>query len=178
MSSFNKSSSLRFALLWLSLGISLCIVPVIIIRSFFETRYIPASSMEPTLKTNDRILVNKNYNSPKRGDVVIFKPTETLLEQKFKYDFIKRVIGLPGDTIEIKEGKVYVNQKPLQEKYIAQPPDYIYGPVKVPANAYFMLGDNRNNSYDSHYWGFVPKDNITGRAIKIYWPLNRAKEID
>lgn len=147
------------------------------IRTFVaEARYIPSSSMEPTLEINDRLIIEKiSYlvRSPQRGDVVVFSPTETLKEQKFKDAFIKRVIGLPGETVEVKGGKVYVNGQALREKYIEEAPEYKYGPVTVPKNQYLVLGDNRNNSYDSHYWGFVPRQNLIGQAIVRYWPLDR-----
>lgn len=147
------------------------------IRAFVaEARYIPSSSMEPTLEINDRLIIEKvsyRLHSPERGDVVVFSPTETLKEQDFKDAFIKRVIGLPGDTVEVKQGKVFVNGKALTEKYIEAAPDYRFTPVKVPENQYWVLGDNRNNSYDSHYWGFVPRQNLIGRAMVRFWPLNR-----
>ncbi len=147
------------------------------IRTFVaEARYIPTSSMEPTLEINDHLIIEKiSYlvRSPQRGDVVVFSPTETLKKQKFKDAFIKRVIGLPEDTVEVKGGKVYVNNQVLTEKYIGEAPKYQYGPVTVPEDQYLVLGDNRNNSYDSHYWGFVPRKNLIGQAIVRYWPLNR-----
>jgi signal peptidase I len=152
------------------------------IRTFVaEARYIPSSSMEPTLEINDRLIIEKlsyRFREPQRGDVVVFSPTETLKEQNFHEAFIKRVIGLPGDTVEVKNGRVYVNNFPLSENYIAEKPSYDYGPVVVPEGQYLVLGDNRNNSYDSHYWGFVPKDNLIGRAAVRFWPLNRAGGLD
>lgn len=150
-------------------------------RKAFEARYIPSGAMLPTLQINDRLLVDKQiYQSqaPKRGDIVVFQPTQALRQQNFQTAFIKRIIGLPGETVEIKNGKVFVNNRPLVEKYIAEPPRYRYGAVKVPANAYFMLGDNRNNSYDSHYWGFVPRSLIIGKAIGLYCPIARQRLLD
>jgi signal peptidase I len=152
------------------------------IRTFVaEARYIPSSSMENTLEINDRLLIEKisyHFRQPQRGDIVVFSPTEKLIQQNFKDAFIKRVIGLPGETIEVKGGRVYVNNQPLREKYIKQLPQYDYGPVIVPDGQYLVLGDNRNNSYDSHYWGFVPQGNIIGRAAVRFWPINRLGEID
>lgn len=152
------------------------------IRTFVaEARYIPSSSMVPTLEINDRLIIEKvsyHFNEPQRGDVVVFAPTDTLREQNFKDAFIKRIIGLPGDTVEVKGGRVYVNDRLLSEDYIAEKPNYNYGPVTVPAEQYLVLGDNRNNSYDSHYWGFVPKDRLIGRAIVRFWPLNRVGVLD
>ncbi len=146
-----------------------------------EARYIPSSSMEPTLEINDRLIIEKvsyHFTSPQRGDVVVFSPTDTLKEQNFKDAFIKRVIGLPGETIEVREGKVYVNGETIKEKYIEEAPDYNYGPETVPENQYLVLGDNRNNSYDSHYWGFVPRKNLIGRAIVRFWPFDRLGSLD
>lgn len=152
------------------------------IRSFVaEARYIPSGSMEPTLQINDRLIIDKlsyKFKAPERGDIVVFSPTDTLKKQNFKDAFIKRVIGLPGDKVQVKGKLVYVNDKPLREKYIEDAPNYDYGPVTVPANQYLVLGDNRNNSYDSHYWGFVPHDNIIGRAVVRFWPINRLGEVD
>lgn len=157
------------------------VLPVIlkfIIRQYVaEARYIPSSAMEPTLQINDRLLINKldyQFQSPKRGDIVVFNATDALVRQNFKDAFIKRVVGEPGDKIEIHEGTVFVNGQALKESYIAQKPNYRFGPVTVPKGQYFVLGDNRNNSYDSHYWGFVPRKNIIGKATKRYFPFDRA----
>lgn len=162
--------------------IGLSIILALGIRTFVaEARWIPSGSMEPTLQIDDRLIVDKvgyHFHSPQRGDIVVFSPTDTLKEQKFKDAFIKRVIGLPGDRVEVKGGKVYVNNVALREKYIRDQPQYQWGPVTVPNNSYLVLGDNRNNSYDSHYWGFVPRDRIIGRAIVRFWPPNRIGELD
>jgi len=152
------------------------------IRTFVaEARYIPSSSMEPTLQINDRLIIEKisyHLHDPKRGDVVVFNPTDALKAKNFKDAFIKRIIGLPGDTIKISNGIVYVNGDKLSEDYIAQKPDYEFGPVKVPEGQYLVLGDNRNNSYDSHYWGFVPKEKFVGRAFVRFWPFTRLGVLD
>ncbi|MDX2097548.1 MAG: signal peptidase I [Leptolyngbyaceae cyanobacterium bins.59] len=162
--------------------IGLSIVLALGIRTFVaEARWIPSGSMEPTLQVDDRLIVDKlsyRFNSPQRGDIVVFAPTDTLREQKFKDAFIKRVIGLPGEKVEIKGGRVYINGKPIREQYIADRPTYSWGPEVVPPNSYLVLGDNRNNSYDSHYWGFVPRDRIIGRAVVRFWPPNRMGELD
>jgi signal peptidase I len=152
------------------------------IRTFVaEARYIPSSSMEPTLQINDRLIIEKvsyRFQEPQRGDIVVFNPTQALQERNFKDAFIKRVIGIPGDVIKVSAGKVYVNNQQLEEDYIAQPPDYNFGPVTVPANQYLVLGDNRNNSFDSHYWGFVPKEKLIGKALVRFWPFTRVGLID
>ena len=152
------------------------------IRTFVaEARFIPSSSMEPTLEIDDRLIIEKvsyRFRSPKRGDVVVFSPTDKLKEQNYKDAFIKRVIGIPGDEVEVKKGQVYINGKILTEKYIEEAPNYQYGPITVPKDQYLVLGDNRNNSYDSHYWGFVPRDKLIGRATVRFWPLNRLGSLD
>lgn len=152
------------------------------IRTFVaEARYIPSSSMEPTLEINDRLIIEKityRFKDPQRGDIVVFNPTKTLIEQDYRDAFIKRVIGLPGDTVEVKDGKVFVNSQAIEEDYIKEKPNYNWGPAKVPAGKYLVLGDNRNNSYDSHYWGFVPKEKFIGRAAVRFWPPDRLGVIE
>ncbi|MGV0026259.1 signal peptidase I [Phormidesmis priestleyi] len=157
------------------------------IRQFVaEARYIPSGSMLPTLQINDRLIIDKlsyRVNSPQRGDIVVFSPTNTLEKQNFHDAFIKRVIGLPGDKVEVKNGKVLINDKPIAENYIDEAPQYQWRPEmiglpdRVPADSYLVLGDNRNNSYDSHYWGYVPREKIIGRAVVRFWPPNRVGEI-
>lgn len=160
--------------------ISLCLA--FGIRTFIaEARYIPSASMEPTLQINDRLLIDKvsyRFQPPQRGDIVVFQPTAELRQQNFHDAFIKRIIGLPGETVLVKQGRVYINGRPLTESYIASPPDYEYGPVVVPQDAFLVLGDNRNHSFDSHFWGFVPRQNIIGRALVRFWPLNRLGEVE
>ncbi|BAY10010.1 signal peptidase I [Calothrix sp. NIES-2098] len=162
--------------------ISLSLVLALGIRSFVaEARYIPSGSMEPTLQINDKLIIDKisyDFSTPKRGDIVVFNPTQTLTAENFHDAFIKRVIGLPGEKVAVKNGKVYINDTPLKENYLEAKPDYQWGPVVVPAGSYLVLGDNRNNSYDSHYWGFVPGNKIVGKAILRFWPLNRIGEIN
>jgi signal peptidase I len=147
------------------------------IRTFVaEARYIPSGSMLPTLQINDRLIIDKvsyHFVEPHRGDIVVFSPTDTLRAQNFRDAFIKRIIGLPGDTVEVAEGKVYVNGEALAENYLQDYPNYQWGPEVVPPDQYLVLGDNRNNSFDSHLWGFVPRENIIGRAVVRFWPLNR-----
>jgi signal peptidase I len=113
----------------------------------------------------------------KWGEIVVFSPTETLKQQNFKDAFIKRIIGLPGEKVQVKGGKIYINDQPIAENYIQEPTNYQLGPVTVPPHSYFVLGDNRNNSYDSYYWGYVPRENIIGKATKRFWPFNRMGSI-
>jgi signal peptidase I len=127
-----------------------------------RTFYIPSSSMKPTLLPYDYILVNEfvyRFTEPKRRDIIVFKPPN----RKNAPDYIKRVIGLENETLEVKDNKVYINGNPIDEPYIPsdQAPDYQWGPQKIPEGNLFVMGDNRNNSEDSHAWGFLPK--------KILW---------
>ena len=175
---------------------------VIIIRFFIgEIRWIPSGSMRPTLIEGDRIIVerfSRFYKSPERGDIMVFYPPFEKLPNTpwrifsrltgfFCKDvaYIKRVVGVPGDKFEIKtdsNGKstVFINDKPLEEKYIMSAyyekpctEDMLCGPVIIPEHKYFMMGDNRGNSYDSRWWGFLPDDRFVGRAVILFWPLNR-----
>ena len=161
--------------------IGLSIVLALGIRTFVaEARYIPSGSMLPTLEINDRLIIDKigyKFQNPDRGDVVVFSPTDQLKTQ-YKDAFIKRIIGLPGEEVEVRDGLVFINGEALAEKYIAEEPQYNWGPEEVPEDSYLVLGDNRNNSYDSHYWGFVPRNNIIGRAIVRFWPPNRVGGLD
>jgi signal peptidase I len=151
----------------------------LIIRLFVaEPRYIPSDSMVPTLEIGDRLVVEKvSYylRPPKMGDIVVFEPPPQLLEYGYSRDkaFIKRVIGTPGDVVQISNGLVYINGQPLAESYIAAAPDYEMPPVSVPNQQVFVMGDNRNNSNDSHIWGFLPQQNIIGRAIFRFFPIDR-----
>ncbi len=153
-----------------------------VLRSYVvEARGIPTGSMIPTLAIGDKLLVDKivfKFNSLHHKDIVVFAPPPEAQIGSVKTDFIKRIIGLPGDTIQVTSGTVFVNNKPLTEPYIAQKPNYNYGPVTVPEGSVFVMGDNRNNSFDSHAWGFLPVENIKGRAFFRYWPVNRVGPIE
>lgn len=180
------------------------VVMVILIRFFIgEIRWIPSGSMRPTLIEGDRIFVeriSRFFDTPHRGDVMVFyPPMEPLSKNPVKVferltgffcsdvAYIKRVIGLPGEKIEIKSDKdskyaVYINGKRLKEKYILDEYDYVpcsskmyCGPMTVPKNSYFMMGDNRGNSQDSRFWGFLPRKRFVGRAIFLFWPFTRMK---
>ncbi len=158
------------------------------IRTFVaEARYIPSKSMVPTLQVDDRLIIDKvsyHFKQPQRGDIVVFMPPDEAAAvctgprtQRSKDAYIKRVIGLPGEKIEVKQGRVFINDSPIKEAYLDSVPEYQYGPRVVPQDSYLVLGDNRNNSCDSHYWGFVPRENIIGHAIVRFWPLNRMGEV-
>lgn len=140
-------------------------------RSFL----VQGSSMEPTLHHGERLLVNRfvyRFSEPERGDIVVFRYPENPRQM-----FVKRVIGLPGDLVEITGGVVYVSGTGLVEPYIAEPPIGEYGPALVPAKRVFVLGDNRNCSHDSTYEsvGMVPYSSIQGKAFLVYWPLGQMR---
>ena len=133
-------------------------------------------SMQPTLNEKDFVLVNKlvyKISSPKRGDVIVFLPPPDPEGEPY----IKRIIGLPGDMIMVQNGQVFVNGVIQKEPYIQAQPNY-QGQWTVPLNMLFVLGDNRNNSSDSHQWGMVPIENIIGRAEFIYFPLAHWKTLN
>lgn len=143
-----------------------------ILRTFvIEGRIVPSESMYPTIKISDRLMVNKFvfwFKEPQRGDIVVFKPPAEINSHD---DFVKRVIALPGEKLEVKDGRVYINDKPLNEPYVVEKPNYDFGPVVVPANDLFVMGDNRNHSFDSHLWNaWLSQDNLVGKAFAIYWP--------
>lgn len=146
-----------------------------------QSFYVASGSMQPTLEIDDRLIVDKlsyHFQDPQRGDIVVFSASESVLNAcglplNFRDPFIKRAIGLPGDRVEVKSGKIYVNGQQLQESYPARSPNYNWGPATVPPNSYFMLGDNRDRSCDGHFWGFVGRDRILGKAIMRSWPLDR-----
>ena len=143
----------------------------------FEARYIPSEAMAPTLQIGDRLIVNKQIyrdRPPQRGDIIVFNPPQILREQNYTEAFIKRIVGLPNEKVEIKEGKVYINDRVLVENANLKPPNYQWGPQIVSKNSYFVLGDSRNNSYDSRYWGYVQRELIIGKATKIFWPPKRS----
>ena len=128
---------------------------------------VDGSSMIPTLQNGEFVLVNRlayRLGETERGDIIVFRSIN-----EPDLDLIKRIIGLPGDRVEIREGQVSVNGQPLSEPYIAAPPRY-GGEWDVPEGQLFVLGDNRNDSSDSHQWGLLPLENVIGKAILIYWP--------
>lgn len=175
-------------------AIIIALVLALFIRTFVVQAFkIPSGSMIPTLLIGDHILVNKfSYgiknpftgeawvplNTPERLDVVVFKYPENPAQ-----DFIKRVIGVSGDRIEIKNKKVFVNGSEIQVKNAVNldpniysgsiPPRDNYGPVTVPPNSLFVMGDNRDNSHDSRFWGFVDLKAVKGKAFMLYWSWNK-----
>jgi len=142
------------------------------LRLNVQTYEVYLSSMEPSFVEGECIMVNKviyRSSDPQRGDVIIFWPPTGS-----GHPYIKRVIGLPGEIVEVKEGRVFVNGTPLDEdEYIKERPNYTMAPVQIPEGEYFVLGDNRNNSSDSHTGWTVPKKDIVGKAWFVYWPPSR-----
>ena len=175
-------------------AILIAVILALFIRTFVVQAFkIPSGSMKPTLLVGDHILVNKfiygvkvpfsnitliPVKDPKRGDIVVFKFPEDP-----KKDFIKRVIAVAGDTVQIRNKKVYINDKPMEDPYGthldphlipggARPRDNL-GPVAVPPNSLFVMGDNRDHSYDSRFWGFVNQSAVKGKAFIIYWSWDK-----
>lgn len=162
----------RAILEWLG-TIALAVVLTLFFRTFIaEARWVPSGSMIPTLKVGDRLMVEKVSNEVNRGDIIVFSPVEG---SGLKDDLVKRVIGLPGETIEIKDGRVYIDGTPLEEDYLNEGMNSDFKPTRVPPDSYFVMGDNRNSSFDSRYWGAVPKENIIGKALFLYYPLSDVK---
>lgn len=161
----------------------IALILALLIRIFVaEPRFIPSDSMVPTLEVGDRLVVEKvsyRLHPPIFGDIIVFDPPPQLQSLGFAKDqaFIKRIIGTPGQTVHVLNGKVYVNNQALVEPYIAAPPNYLLEPVKVPPGQFFVMGDNRPNSNDSHVWGFLPSQNIIGRAVLRFYPFNRVGKV-
>ena len=147
----------------------LTLIIFLLIRTVVQNFRIEGSSMEPTLHPGQYLIVNKfTYrwlHPPQRGDIVVFE-----YPRAPNRDFIKRVIGLPGERVEIRQGRVYINDHPLEEPYLPKLGSYSWGAQVVGEDKYFVLGDNRNNSSDSHSWGMLPGTNIVGKAWISYWP--------
>jgi signal peptidase I len=159
--------------------VAIALVIAFIIRTFIaEPRYIPSDSMLPTLEQGDRLVVEKvsyHFHAPQIGDIIVFEPPLTLQVQGYQKEqaFIKRIIATAGDTIAIANGQVYRNSQPLAEKYILEMPNYNLPLIQVPPGQLFVMGDNRNNSNDSHIWGFLPTENIIGHAVFRFFPMSR-----
>jgi signal peptidase I len=168
---------------------------VLLVKAFVVNPYrIPSSSMEPTLhcakpasgceaRFSDRVLANRfiyHFRDPRRGEIIVFNtPDAAKIKCGAGGTFVKRLIGLPGETVEVRleqgEGYVFINGRQLREPYIEpdRRPTEAFGPVKVPPDHYFMMGDNRSQSCDSREWGTVPRSNLIGEVFATYWPPNR-----
>jgi signal peptidase I len=154
--------------------IAAALLIAIVIRSFvFQAFYIPSESMVPTLRVGDRVLVNKlsyKLHDPRRGDIAVFRAPESAQTADIK-DLVKRIVGLPGETIEGKNGRIYIDGRPLTEPYLPEGTQSREFPVeKVPPDSYFMLGDNRQYSKDSIYFGPIKRDDMIGRVFMRIWP--------
>lgn len=138
------------------------------IRLAIQNFRIDGQSMEPNLHSSQYLIVNKleyRFHSPARGDVIVFRyPRDP------SRDFIKRIIALPGETVKIDRGQVYIDEQPLDESYLSDLGTYSWGPALVRQDEFFVLGDNRSNSSDSHAWGMLPRENVIGKAWLCYWP--------
>jgi signal peptidase I len=184
-------------------SIVIAVILALFVRTWVVQAFkIPTGSMENNLLIGDHLLVNKFVFGPssssierallpereiRRGDIIVFKYPEDR-----ERDFIKRVIGLPGETLEVRDKRVYINAKPIDEPYVhfLEPPQgpaafsevtsydlrERYGPVTIPADKYFVMGDNRDNSQDSRYWGMLPRADVKGRAVMIYWSYESETE--
>ncbi|HOB20617.1 MAG TPA: signal peptidase I [Candidatus Atribacteria bacterium] len=173
MQDFLKSDAIRELKGWV-FSLMTAVIAALLIRAFIiETVLVEGSSMRPTLNNNERVILYKTgylLGTPRRGDIIVFR---TPKDQRVNY--VKRVIGLPGETVRITDGTVYVNGVPLTENYILAPPMQDYDELKIPEGMYFVLGDNRNNSKDSRDGevGLIPGKNIKGKAIFRIWPINK-----
>ena len=188
---FNKKSAIKNIQ-----GIVIAILLALFIRAFIVQAFdIPSGSMEPTLLPGDYILVNKfiygiripylnksviPYKEPKRGDIIVF-----IYPKDPSKDYIKRVIGMPGETVQIIEGKIYIDNTPIPDPWgyfdKKEPPGFIavvenFGPVEVAKDCLFVMGDNRNNSEDSRFWGTLPLKDVLGKAFLIYFSWNGRAE--
>lgn len=156
-------------------SVAIAVLLAVVIRMFiFQPFYIPSESMVPSLQVGDRIIVSKfnyHFSEPKRGDIMVFKyPLDP------SRDFVKRTIGTGGESLAIRNSQLYINGRPVQEDYLPEGLSFAdFGPVEVPQDSYFMMGDNRNNSDDSRVWEALPEENIIGKAVLIYWPLDRIR---
>jgi len=171
-------SKLHWTFDW-SETIIVAFILALIIRAFFlQVFWIPSGSMEPTLDIGDRIVVNKviyHFREPKRQEIIVFR--QVAPEGMTKTDLIKRVMGLPGETLQIKDGVVFINGEVIKETHTMNQDFADFGPVNIPLDSYLVLGDNRPASADSRYWGFLPKQNVIGPAFLRIWPLTRFSPI-
>lgn len=147
-----------------------------------EPRYIPSLSMYPTFDVGDQLAVEKvtkRLRPFNRNEVVVFNPPKTFQDimtntynnnKKAKEALIKRIVAIEGDEVRVSSGKLYINGVKQDEPFTAEDADYEFGPVLVPQGSLLVLGDNRNHSLDGHIWGFLPKENVIGRAVFVYWP--------
>ncbi len=165
------------------LPVIIALAIVVVLRMFVVGMYyVPTGSMIPTLEIDDKVVATKfsySLHEPERGDVVVFKYPVYEEQGLETVVYVKRLIGLPGETLEIKNNTVYINGTPLEEDYVnsnTNMPDY--GPITIPEGEYFMMGDNRNDSSDSRIWGTVKAEYLIAKAQFIYWPLDHMGRLD
>lgn len=159
---------------WLKSLVIAVILAYLIHLFLFAVVVVQGPSMEPTLHNNERLIMNKivyQIGEPERGDIVVFHATKN-------DDYIKRVIGLPGDKLEFNNNQLFVNDKPVDEPYLTNTFTNDFGPVSVPEGTYYVLGDNRLNSTDSRVLGSIQMDKIVGRVKILIWPINKFSIID
>ncbi|MEW6202894.1 MAG: signal peptidase I [bacterium] len=152
------------------------VLALILKATVVQAYVIPTPSMVPTVLPGDRIFGLRFiywFREPQTGDIVAFKPPPAATTERRSPSFLKRVIATEGDVIAVHDRKVYLNGKLLVEPYIAEPPDYDLPATAVPKGMLFVLGDNRNNSFDSHRWRFLPRKNVQAKAVVRFWPLQR-----
>ena len=175
-----KRSGTAAALEWVIIvGLALS-VALLVRATVVQTFYIPTVSMVPTLKVDDRLLVDKvtlETREIRRGDIIVFTRPPSFTDKTIK-DLIKRVIGVPGDTVEGHDGAVWINGKELSERYLRPSVTTSdFAPVRVGVDNYFVMGDNRAESYDSRFWGTVEREQVVGRALVRIWPPSRIGSI-
>ncbi len=162
----------KFGPLLVGICIGLLVVAVARARAM-SAFLVPTSSMSPTINPGDRVLVQSEPGRlPERGEIWVFQMPPSAMAAPGCVA-IKRVMGLPGETIEVREGKVWINDQAIEEAPGVVAPTYAFGPLELGADEYFMLGDNRNLSNDSHVWGPVRAGALMGRATGCYWPMSR-----
>ncbi|HPD00916.1 MAG TPA: signal peptidase I [Acetivibrio sp.] len=169
-----KQEIIKEIISWALYILGAVVVALFLTRFVIVNAFVPTGSMETTIMPNDRLIASRIHyliGNPKRGDIAVFRFPD---DEEVLY--VKRVIGLPGETVEIKDGTVYIDGTPLEEPYLKEKPIGDYGPYKIPEDSYFMLGDNRNNSKDSRKWNnkFVKKEKILGKALFRYFPSIKA----
>lgn len=168
----NKSSWLKEIRSYAIIIVAAVLVAIFVNTFIISNTRVPTGSMENTIMCGNRLFGNRlayKTSKPKRGDVIIFKYPD---DETGKTNYIKRVIGLPGETVNIVDGKVYIDGKELKEDYLKEEPQGSFGPYEVPEKSYFVMGDNRNNSSDARFWEntYVTEDKIIAKAVIKYWP--------
>lgn len=170
----SPKSSVRFLLELVEIVLIAFALSWVLRTYVIEARKVPTGSMLPTIQLEDRVIVDKfffkHFTHISPGDIIVFHPPASAHATE---DYIKRVVGMAGDKLEIRDHTTYVNDQPLYEPYVLEKSLNDFGPIVIPADSVFVMGDNRNNSADSREWGFLPAQNITGRSLFRYWPMDQ-----